>query len=716
MSAGNIEQILRRSYLEDKLSTTEISKRNLLGGNFSSGKVYSLLKKFKIPTRSISESVSMSTSLLSRDESFLDEASLEWIDGFLLGDGYIGFRKSDFMGARLVIGSTTKEWTDFAMSKLLAYRPSPSKQSGKPSKRRPNITWSSQTLTHPDIVAQARRWYPNGKKIVPQDVRITPTSIFLWYLGDGSLFVNHRKNITVLRLATCSFSRSDIKNVLLPKLRALGIDCTRQKWKNDIVISPRSVGRFFEIIGNRSPFEQYQYKFDMPSWLGLKRLIDVARTRKERWRAVWHIRNESVVAQKSPGGRYYLFNEEQAGKLRALLDNTGNSRSLLEVVRNGKKGKRDGSRWNIRYWNARWLIATGKVKATNSMLNMEDASRLSKLLDEYGEENALPEDMVEQAFFEARRKGFPYICTGGDERLAAWKNLVKSIPKKESGTYQWLGNSTALATSFHPHIYECKKGGRMSPLELFNSDTDFKRAIRKAFCLRGKVNDRIINDICRNEDAAGRVGNFPPLVGKAIIMDLFANRNNLSVLDPCAGFSGRLFACAASGTVAEYVGIDLSKKTCHGLVESYEFIKSVGCSMKTSIVCGDCVNELRKIDRKFDLIMTSPPFFNVEEYVDVPVPNDYQAWLKDFMTPMIHGCYELLKDGGKMAFYIENSGINKIQLDFVGISDSAGLKINDPIRFVMNYRASRRTKNNKHIDVVVMEKSTTPSEGGGNQD
>ena len=704
MSPENTEQILRKAYLEDKLSTTEISKRNLLGGNFSSGKVYSLLKKFKIPSRSISESVSMSTSLLPRNESFLDEASLEWIDGFLLGDGYIGFRKSDFMGARFVIGSTTKEWTDFAMTKLSAYHPSQSKQSGKPSKRRPNTTWSSQTLTHPDIVAQAKRWYPNGKKIVPQDVKITPTSILLWYLGDGSLFVNHRKNITVLRLATCAFSRSDIKNVLLPKLRALGLDCARQRWKNDIVIKSKSVGRFFEIIGNKSPFEQYQYKFDMPSWLGLKRLVDITKTRREKWRAIWYIKNGSVKAQKSPGGRYYLFNDEQAEKLRTLLDNTGTSRSLLEVVNNGKTSKRDGSRWNTRYWNARWFIAKGKIKAVSSMLSIEQATALSTLLDEYGEKNALPEDLVEQAFREARAKGFPYLCTTNEERVTAWEKLVKAVPNKDSGSYHWLGNSTTLATSFHPHIYECRKRGRMSPLELFNSDTDFKRAIRKAFCLHGKVDDRIINDICRNEDAAGRVGNFPPRVGKAILVELFAGRDDLSVLDPCAGFSGRLFACAASGLVKKYLGIDLSEKTYQGLLSSSEFITSVGCPMKTDIRMADCAKELKNIDGKFDLVMSSPPFFNVEEYFGVTPPSEYQPWVHDFLAPMILGCSEKLKDGGKLALYLEDSGENKIRLDCVRIANSYGLRSIDPIVFVMNYRASRRTKDNKEIKIMVWEK------------
>ena len=137
-------------------------------------------------------------------------------------------------------------------------------------------------------------------------------------------------------------------------------------------------------------------------------------------------------------------------------------------------------------------------------------------------------------------------------RWTSWKSLLAAQPKKTDGRYTWIGRDTTLPTMFHPHIYECRKRGQLSPLELFNSDEDLKGALRKALCLHGRISRHILNDICRNEDAAGRVGNFPPRVGKAIINELWPNRNNLKVLDPCAGFSGRLISCAASSKVSKY--------------------------------------------------------------------------------------------------------------------------------------------------------------------
>jgi SAM-dependent methyltransferase len=366
--------------------------------------------------------------------------------------------------------------------------------------------------------------------------------------------------------------------------------------------------------------------------------------------------------------------------------------------------KTNGTRWNTRYWNARWLVSTGKVRATNSKLTKDQASLLSKLLDEYGESNALPEHVVDESFDQVRRDGFPYMVMDSDEMSSSWKRLVKSVPRKDDGSYHWVGTDTTLATMFHPHLYECRKKGKMSPVELFESDEDLRRAIRKAYCLHGKISRRIINDICRNEDASGRVGNFPPRVGKAIIRELCEDRTGMSVLDPCAGFGGRLFACAASGSVGRYVGIDLSKKTYDGLLKSVEFLKSVGCGMEVNLRNSDCVSELSKIDDSFDLVMTSPPFFDVEEYVGVGLPTDYAAWFSGFMEPMMRLCSERLRLGGRMAFYIENVGKHRVPEDCLSASGSMGLRVLDPIHFVMNFGASRRREAGKGINILVWEK------------
>jgi hypothetical protein len=363
----------------------------------------------------------------------------------------------------------------------------------------------------------------------------------------------------------------------------------------------------------------------------------------------------------------------------------------------------NGTRWNTRYWNAKWLIMTGKVKATKSKLTTDQAALLSRLLDEYGDKNALPEDMVETAFNQARIDGFPYIVMNEEERIVAWNKLRHAVLHKNDGYYYWTGSGTTLATMFHPHIYECRKLGKMSPLELFNSDEDLRRAIRKAYCLYGKINKRVINDICRNEDAAGRVGNFPPRVGMSILHETWPGASGLKVLDPCAGFGGRMLSCAASGKVNKYVGIDLSSKTHAGLVKMRDFLSSVGCPMEMDLRHGDCTSEIDAVEGQFDLVMTSPPFLDIEEYVGVPSPHDYGEWLSSFVRPLVRKCSGKLRAGGKIAIYMEKVRSFNTPGDFRRIASEEGLVSEPSIFFKMNYGASKRIEY-RGIEILVWSK------------
>jgi hypothetical protein len=276
---------LFQAYVTDKMSINQIvlNSQELLGIKVSNASVYNALNRMGIKTRSISESVSRSKSQLNIDKTFMTDQILEWTDGFLLGDGRISYKlecndeDKAYKNARFAVGVLYKEFAVYAMSGFKDYHPSEPKQSGTICKRRPHLMWSSSTLSHPDIFQQAKRWYRGqGKKTrVPSDVCLTPTSILLWYLGDGSICCTSKRNFVMLRLATCSFSIQDIEEILIPKLKALGINCVREKSKNDIRICPDSIGRFFNFIGRKSPIQCYDYKFDVPDWLFKTRLIDI---------------------------------------------------------------------------------------------------------------------------------------------------------------------------------------------------------------------------------------------------------------------------------------------------------------------------------------------------------------------------------------------------------------------------------------------------------
>jgi hypothetical protein len=53
------------------------------------------------------------------------------------------------------------------------------------------------------------KWYPEGKKIVPGDIELTPECVANWYLGDGSI-TQSKKKYFAIRLHTNGFPHNDV--------------------------------------------------------------------------------------------------------------------------------------------------------------------------------------------------------------------------------------------------------------------------------------------------------------------------------------------------------------------------------------------------------------------------------------------------------------------------------------------------------------------------
>lgn len=314
---------LRNAYINEKKSTTNIAQNSiaLFGFSISSATIYNDLVRNKIPLRNKSESVFLVSGDLDKSICYLNENIIEWIDGLMLGDGFINFRRPNFMSARFRLDSSQKEWSAYGMAALESYLPrKPSKYKGLTPKC-PNPIWRCETLSHPDISNQAKRWYSglNQTKKIPLDVRITPVSVMLWYLGDGSFHYEEEGNMSVLRLATCAFDKSDLETIIIPKLNQYNIDCYVDNYKNDIHVRSNSIKDFFNYIGYKSPILCYDYKFAVPDWLKLHRLSDIVQDDKQKWMAQYYYKSGQLECSKSPGGKMLLFTDDQANKLKKKL-------------------------------------------------------------------------------------------------------------------------------------------------------------------------------------------------------------------------------------------------------------------------------------------------------------------------------------------------------------------------------------------------------------
>lgn len=259
------KEFFEEHYVCKKMTYSGI--RNMLldqGLNIHVGTLFSYAKKL-----GIGRTVSESKRALDYAQSYLDERTTEAVDGFLLGDGSLTAMKNDIGRARC--GVAHREFCEYLMSYFSPYQPVVKEHES--SSMTLGVVQTGCTKAHPDFYAQYVRWYSEGKKQPPDDVRITPLSVMMWYLGDGSLVQG--KNTVMLRLSTDGFSPDKVK-FLSEKLKEKGIACHRNN-ENRIVVKAKGVPVFFNFIGRKSPVKCYEYKFDLPEWrFEAKRLSEVA--------------------------------------------------------------------------------------------------------------------------------------------------------------------------------------------------------------------------------------------------------------------------------------------------------------------------------------------------------------------------------------------------------------------------------------------------------
>ena len=149
---------------------------------------------------------------------------------------------------------------------------------------------------------------------------------------------------------------------------------------------------------------------------------------------------------------------------------------------------------------------------------------------------------------------------------------------------------------------------------------------------------------------------YRPQMAKMVVTNLGAKR----VLDPCAGWGGRMLGCIASG--AEYVAFEPNTETYQGLLKLIEFL---GIEDKVRII-KDSALEMDKYDiGEFDLILTSPPYFDLEVYShedtqSIKGCDTYSMWVNNFLKPLIELSISHMKQNGWSCWNVHNVGKMKM--------------------------------------------------------
>ena len=168
-----------------------------------------------------------------------------------------------------------------------------------------------------------------------------------------------------------------------------------------------------------------------------------------------------------------------------------------------------------------------------------------------------------------------------------------------------------------------------------------------------------------------KASNFPPVVARFIYDYL---QRPIAVLDPCSGFGGRFVGFWASQYATKYVGIDPNST----LVDSYrdmtewlinhfpqphkefEFIQEEAQN----------IDYLTRWGQVFDVVMTSPPYFNREKYVEEDTQSSirfktFEAWKQGFLFPSIEKSLLALKQDGLFILNIKGDLLCRDTIEFM---------------------------------------------------
>ena len=149
-----------------------------------------------------------------------------------------------------------------------------------------NKKYPQNMLFTPSIIEignERKRWYPNGIKIVPRDLKLNGEILAWWIMGDGSSERTGKDNNSIkVTLYTNSFTIGDIE-FLRNQLKELGIENTTHMKKGDepvIVISnASSVQKLMDMI---KPYiiPCFQYKIKEPTLIDFGNQVEKQRTRQ----------------------------------------------------------------------------------------------------------------------------------------------------------------------------------------------------------------------------------------------------------------------------------------------------------------------------------------------------------------------------------------------------------------------------------------------------
>ena len=146
---------------------------------------------------------------------------------------------------------------------------------------------------------------------------------------------------------------------------------------------------------------------------------------------------------------------------------------------------------------------------------------------------------------------------------------------------------------------------------------------------------------------------YRPHFAKQIIESYMPNREGF-LFDPCAGWGGRMLGTVAAGW--KYAACDPNKETYDNLQKLIAFLDIDDC-----VDIRNCPVEEHKYKDEADIVLTSPPYFNLEVY-DSNINQsyyrffEYDTWKERWFIPLLEESIQNLSENGYSCWNVMNFG------------------------------------------------------------
>jgi len=210
-----------------------------------------------------------------------------------------------------------------------------------------------------------------------------------------------------------------------------------------------------------------------------------------------------------------------------------------------------------------------------------------------------------------------------------------------------------------PHFYDVKNYKGVSVRSLINQEI-MEKALITNLSMHSTPYKSEIRRMVTMTGGLGNVTKYRTITSKAIVQYFGAKR----VLDPCTGWGGRLLGTLAAADT-EYVGCEPDPKTAEGLRQILAD-PAIPASVRArgQIIENPAEVALAEIPAAtFDLILTSPPYFNLEIYTAGEQSTTkwptWDLWVNEWYKPLILRCLSCLKEGGISCWSVKDFKTDK---------------------------------------------------------